>query len=192
MVHLLSKFTLGIAICGTCVLVSAGENREASFDGCRFTIADSYGGQLEVSEYSPPKQAFYRFNSNVYARHAVDVSIEFSCSTTLGQKAFSNVGISHNNGEWGVIPDKSDPENLADLKVYTLRGNGVDGAAITYVQTTGEEERRVQGIGFCLTDQKQILCGTSEAVGYVAYPKQSSLPKVLELLKSIKFLDPTE
>lgn len=166
---------------------------EYIIDDCHFSFFDPYNGRADVDNESSVHSASYIASIERGEAHSVgEVSIVFVCKTTLGQKAFSNKGIAHNNGEWGVIPDKSDPENLANLKVYSLRGNDVDGAAITYAQTTGEEDRRVQGIGFCLTNQKQILCGTSEAVGYVAYPKQSSLPKVLELLKSIKFLEPTK
>lgn len=163
---------------------------EVEFNGCRFKIEDLHGGELRVSRYFPPKMAFYSFNSNPYAPHTTETSIEFYCDSSKGKKAFSDMGLGRNKGAWHLIPNKSDPGNLLNQKLYVLDNNGMEGAAATDDQTTGDEERRVQGIGFCLTNRKQILCGTSQAVGYVAYPKQSSLPKVLELLKSIKFLDP--
>ncbi|WP_371231405.1 hypothetical protein ACAW63_02335 [Pseudomonas sp. QE6] len=166
--------------------------REVEFNGCRFKISNLHGGELRVSRYSPPKMAFYRFNSNPYTPHTTETSIEFYCDSSKGGKAFSDMGLGRHNGTWYLIPNKSDPGNLLNQKLYVLDNNGLEGAAATDDQTTGDEERRVQGIGFCLTNQKQILCGTSQAVGYVAYPQQSSLPKVLELLKSIKFLEPTE
>lgn len=165
--------------------------QKAEFNGCRFSIIDSYGGSLEVSQYSPPKLAFYSFPSKPSAKNSLETSVTFYCDSSKGKKAFSDMGLEHNNGGWLLIQNKNDPDNLLNPKLYILDGNGLEGAASTYDQTTGEENRRVQGIGFCLTDQKQTLCGTSEAVGYVAYPKQSNLPKVIELLKTIKLLDPS-
>ncbi len=134
--------------------------------------------------------AFYNYPPNPNARHAVEVLVTFYCDTHKGQKAFSDLGFARHNGEWVLPPDKNDPDNLSNQKLYRIKGHGLEGVVSTYDQTTGEESRRVQGLGFCLTDQKQILCGVSEAIGYVAYPKASSLPQVLKLLESIEFLEP--
>lgn len=189
--RLFFRYTLCVAAYASCAVASAGVVREASFDGCRFTMVDSYGGSLEVSEYFPPKLAFYSLPLVSGSNNKVETSITFSCKTAIGQKAFSDMGIAHEHGEWSLLPDKSDPDNLANQKIYRIQELGMEGAVLTYDQTTGEEERRTQGVGFCLTNQKQILCGTSESVGYVAYPKQSNFPKVIELLKTIRLLDPS-
>ncbi|WP_139199101.1 hypothetical protein [Pseudomonas panipatensis] len=181
----------GIAVGNACAAPTKAIVHEVEFNGCRFKIMDSYGGSLKVSRYSPPKMAFYNYPPNPNARHAVEVSIRFTCDTKDGWRAFTELGFDKQNGKWKLLPNKYDPENSAKVKLYPLTGKGTDGAASTDDQTTGDESRRTQGLAFCLTDQKQILCGTSEAVGYVAYPKASSLPQVLKLLESIEFLEPS-
>lgn len=167
--------------------------KEYILDDCHFAFFDPYNGRAYVDNESSVHSASYIASIGGGGAHSVsEVSIIFDCDTLKGKRAFSDMGLEHNNGAWHLIPNKSDPDNLLNQKLYVLDNNGLEGAAATDDQTTGDEERRVQGIGFCLTNQKQILCGTSQAVGYVAYPQQSSLPKVLELLKSIKFLEPTK
>ncbi|WP_283439525.1 hypothetical protein [Pseudomonas panipatensis] len=165
-----------------------GVMREAEFGGCHFKLSDHYKGSLRLT--TSGTAAVYNLPFNPKLRNSVEVSILFFCDTGKGRKAFTDLGLGNQDGVWVLIPNKSDPQNLARVKLYPLRGNGTSGAASTYDQTTGERSRRFQGLGFCLTDQKQILCGVSEAVGYVAYPKASSLPQVLKLLESIEFLEP--
>lgn len=165
--------------------------KEYVVDDCHFAFSDPYNGRGDVDNESLVHSASYISSVGGVGMHSIgEVSIRFTCNTKKGRSAFTELGFDKHNGEWKLIPNEYDPKNLAQVKLYPLAGKGTDGAAATDNQTTGDENERTQGLSFCLTDQKQIICGTSSAVGYVAYPKQSSLPKVLELLKSIKFLDP--
>ncbi|MFZ5959108.1 hypothetical protein ACOXVJ_16525 [Pseudomonas knackmussii] len=166
--------------------------REAEFDGCHFKMKDTYGGELRVSRYAPPKLAFYSTQPEFRKRHSVEVVIRFRCQTTKGQEAYTNMGYSYEKNQWRLIPDPNDPQNSANMKLYKLHGPKIEGVASTYDQTTGEPTERIRGLGFCLTDQKQILCGVAQSVGLVAYPKESSLPQVLKLLESIEFIEPSQ
>ena len=165
--------------------------REAEFDGCHFKLYDLYNGSLTLTTDGAPPVAVYSVIINPELLHSVEVSIRFTCDTAEGMRAFTELGFDNQSGVWKLIPNEHDPENLARVKLYPLTGNGTSGAASTDDQTMGEETERTQGLAFCLTNQKQILCGTSQAVGYLAYPEESSLPQVLELLESIEFLEPT-
>ncbi|WP_374439185.1 hypothetical protein [Pseudomonas panipatensis] len=166
--------------------------RETEFDGCHFKIRDPYKGSLRLTTDGAPPLAVYTATFNLKVRHSVgEVSIHFYCDTMEGNNAFVALGFEKQGRAWVLLPNKSDPDNLLNKKLYPLKSPGIEGAASTYDQTTGELSDRVQSLGFCLTNQKQILCGTSEEVAYVAYPKASSLPQVLKLLESIEFLEPT-
>ncbi|MFR0692384.1 hypothetical protein ACLUTX_23510 [Enterobacterales bacterium AE_CKDN230030158-1A_HGKHYDSX7] len=165
--------------------------QKVKVDDCLFQVSTIYGGSVELTTDGAPPVATYSFMSRSAGRHAVDeVSIRFTCNTNEGRQAFNDLGFDSQGGKWVLLRNEDDPEDLARVQLYVLNGNGADGAAVTDNQTTGEESERTQGLSFCLTDHKQILCGTSSAIGYVAYPKQSNLPKVLKLLESIEFLDP--
>ncbi|SMP72414.1 hypothetical protein [Pseudomonas panipatensis] len=165
--------------------------REYMLDSCHFKFMDPYNGRIDVDNESSSHSASYIADMKPGYRHAVgEVSIHFYCDTMEGNNAFVALGFEKQGRAWVLLPNKSDPDNLLNKKLYPLKSPGIEGAASTYDQTTGERSRRFQGLGFCLTDQKQILCGVSETVGYVAYPKASSLPQVLKLLESIEFLEP--
>lgn len=172
-------------------VASSAIEREAEFESCHFKINNHYNGDLILTTDGAPPVAVYHMPSNPELQHSVQVTIRFTCNTKKGESAFTELGLDKHAGEWRLIPNKYDPEDLARVKIYPLAGSGTDGAAATDNQTTGDENERTQGLVFCLTNQEQILCGTSSAVGYVAYPKQSNLPKVLKLLESIEFLEPT-
>lgn len=165
-------------------------SREYVFDSCHFKLMDPYNGRIDVDNESSSHSASYIALIKPELRHSVEVSIRFTCDTAEGMRAFTELGFDNQSGVWKLIPNEYDPENLARVKLYPLTGNGTSGVASTDDQTTGEETERTQGLAFCLTNQKQILCGTSQAVGYLAYPEESSLPQVLKLLESIEFLEP--
>ncbi|MFZ5959107.1 hypothetical protein ACOXVJ_16520 [Pseudomonas knackmussii] len=165
--------------------------REYALDSCHFTLIDPYGARIDTDTESPIHSASYISLMRPNAQHSIEVSIRFTCNTNDGLDAFTNLHFKHESGSWSLIPSETDPENLVQAKLYPIRGEHVIGAAHTENQTTGEFTERTQGLVFCLTDQKQILCGISESVGYVAYPKESSLPQVLKLLESIEFIEPT-
>ncbi|MFZ5959106.1 hypothetical protein ACOXVJ_16515 [Pseudomonas knackmussii] len=166
--------------------------QEIEFDGCHFKIKDPLNGNLRLTKDGSPPLAVYTAQPNPNNYHSVDIEIIISCRTLKGLKAFTDLGFDRQNETWRLIPSTGDPENLAQVKLYPLKGHGTIGVASTDNQTTGEPNERVQGLAFCLTDQKQILCGTSDAIGYIAYPKESSLPQVLKLLESIEFIEPTQ
>lgn len=165
---------------------------EYQLDSCNFKFPDPYNGRTDIDYQSSIHSASYITLIKPVTRHSFEVSIQFLCQTLKGREAFTNMGYAYKNGQWVLIPDPNDPSNLSNMKLYKLHGSQTEGVASTYDQTTGALTERTRGLGFCLTDQKQILCGISETVGYVAYPKESRLPQVLKLLESIEFIEPTQ
>lgn len=165
---------------------------EAAFDGCHFTMVDRLGGKFNPIFEKDQKSAAYYVRAGQLINIPFEVSLSFRCENKKGERKFEDIDVFRKDNAWNIKPSTDDPDNLANVKIFSLDSEKNIGVAMTDDQTTGAPEDRNRGLFFCLTNHEQMLCGSSEVIARVADPKTSVLPEVLEMLKSIEFLDPVE
>lgn len=154
---------------------------EVAFDGCHFKIYDPYQGRMTGASYFSiisPK-----------SRHPFGTWIQFFCKKQDIDKNFLAMGIKRAGSNWTLATEQYTPLPEENTSVYELHNARWIGAAIASNDTTGEFERRRRGLGFCIASTRQMLCGNIEQVMFVAYPEESVLPEVIQLLESIEFID---
>jgi hypothetical protein len=162
--------------------------REVVFNGCHFKMNDPYGGALQATHRSTPQLANYNADINPKARHPFETWIQFDCENNVSLNDLPKLaGVGKENGQW-VVAFNGDAKAL-NTTLYTLHGKGWEGAGITQDQQDGDEDKRTRSFAFCLLHASQALCGTSDTVMYLAHPKESVLPHVIQLLESIEFID---
>ncbi|SAK85803.1 hypothetical protein AWB80_05836 [Caballeronia pedi] len=163
--------------------------QEWNFDGCHFMLTDLYGGRT-----TRPEGALYIANINPLARHPFDTSIQFSCENPASAKTYLDLaGIRMTGKEWALDPS---PENVGLKEQRTtfqaLRGKGWAGGGVTQDDINGDEQRRTRIYAFCIPHNQLALCGVVRHVGYLMWPKETTLPQVIKLLESIEFIDSSE
>ena len=179
---------LGVVVCTVITIAHAespttnhGFEREVAFDGCHFKITDLYGGRVTGASY------FATINPK--ANHPFETWIQFYCEKSSADKAFLAMGMKRSSSQWVLAEDSYKPLPEEHVAVYPLQNASWTGAAMGSDQTTGDLNDRMRQLGFCLTNMRQILCGSIQQVMFVGYPKESTLPQVIQLLESIEFID---
>jgi hypothetical protein len=159
---------------------------EVQLGGCHFKMSDPYAGALTLTTDSPSPSANYRVEVNPKAQRRFETDIQFECHDNVNISDLSDLaGIGKEHGKWVI--NFSGNAAAVNTKLYPLSGQGWDGAGITQDQV-GEGGGR-SALTFCIMHHSRALCGQDDTVMYLDYPKESVLPQIIRLLRSIKFLD---
>lgn len=129
--------------------------------------------------YSPPSSREWNFSVLCHAGASQD-----EIDGLLGAKLISGQWIDANFNE----PFK--PEQHLDVK--KIAGKNWAGVAVGHDMIYGPEDRRQRIFMFCLVEShgSQVLCGRGPAVGTTSPATAGKIKKVLDVIKTIEFVDP--
>jgi hypothetical protein len=161
-------------------------NKDAiySFDKCSFQIGDLAGG-LFGAEDGSGAYTYLQLKKNI------DLEAGFYCHAGAGASEVDTLlGAKRVNNEWIWTSSNQPFEKAQHFRIYQLAGKNWIGKGNTYDQTTGDEATRQRFLSFCLvqTDGPQVLC-VNTPVMTLNTPSSNMLPKIMTVLKSIKFVD---
>jgi hypothetical protein len=156
---------------------------EITFDGCHFKMADPDQGRITGASY------FADLNPN--ARHPFETWIQFSCENPATPEVYLKLASIKLTGRGWVLDTSKEDPNYPSPKTtfYALHGKDWEGAGTTQDETDGDENRRTRAFNFCIPHKQFALCGSIQSVAYLTWPKESTLPQVIQLLQSIEFID---
>lgn len=161
-----------------------------AYEACHFAMTDIYGGSLTLST-GGGATANYHATINPKAHHPYETWIQFSCQNPATPKTYTDrAGIRMTSQGWALDPS---PDNVGPKEQHTtfypLHGRDWEGGGVTQDDINGDEARRTRAFSFCIPHRQLALCGSIQSVGYLMWPKETTLPQVIKLLESIEFID---
>ncbi|WP_347555288.1 hypothetical protein [Robbsia sp. KACC 23696] len=153
------------------------------------------------ANFSKPEPGSYPQNGSIFfddggksLMSRIGASIVLSC-VDAKNKDFMRIqlGASFENGRWLSEDDDghwtvpfSKNEHAAGLE---LHGKNSIGEAFLYSDASGDEDKRVRHMNFCLVHDGVALCGTSN-VQMLRHPEIDSTQSLKTLVESIEFINP--
>ncbi|MDF3832233.1 hypothetical protein P3W85_04600, partial [Cupriavidus basilensis] len=162
---------------------------------CQFRIADMFGGHFRTlnSDGSRPQEGTY-YLPLTGPMASLNGGFGLFCQEANERKIGIALGAKYVNDRWlkyspwGDDPEPTPFDEQAHAQTVPLSGANWIGTALTFDDTTGDEQRRARFFSFCLIHQALALCGTTP-VEWLANPKTNQLWKIKAILQSVQFVD---
>lgn len=166
-----------------------------SFEGCHVRLTDSFGGNLLKR-----KGVDNRFNG-IYAAPRPPIKGVIPDTFGFGLNCY-NIDDGRVNDGWAKFNEQKKQWKLHfsgdeeerkyygnnGAKIYQIRALNSQGYVVTNDDLIGEEWRRDRNMHFCLLHPPKALCGDAPVMR-LNDPKSNVLPYVLQILRSIEFID---
>jgi len=152
---------------------------------CNFRINDLHGGTFSADKESGGYTGLEAKNNPAFTAY---------CHAGTSQNDLDEqLDIKQANGKlvWSGNGMPFSPPQHFQLRKFA--GKNWSGTSVGYDMTEGPEERRQRLFLYCLIETKgsQVLCGNAEA-GQPSSPATSkTIQKILAVLKSVEFVDPS-
>nr|WP_223960017.1 hypothetical protein [Burkholderia diffusa] len=163
----------------------------ANVGACEFKLTDTFGGELRANPSGSPPYADY----NVELRRKTlpnAFHIQFGCDTRPPVQVCHEFGgvehTAHGWVAWDTL-DQGPPPKAAHVEVRELRSVNGSGAVRIESDTTGDEQNRGRNLGFCLTSLNGATLFGGTSVDALYGKHKSVEPEVMQLLRSIEFID---
>ncbi|MBB5408724.1 hypothetical protein HDG34_002661 [Paraburkholderia sp. HC6.4b] len=189
------------AVFGICIYFSLGFSAHAGQEivyvdmggGCHIGIEDIYEGHFSSKM---PLKAGYWTDTPPHKTDMENFGVPFECQILDGST------VDQVSMRFGAVPDKTadegwsvyyesdeDRDNLHSLtKVYALKAVNASGFYMVQDDNDGDEATRQRYFSYCLFHDHSAVCG-SRSVTRLQNPRGSILPEIVNILKSVRFVD---